>query len=56
MAGGNAGAGVRPEEQKEPPEWELERGLELAGGSGGGFAGGEMQRNGQSCGLFFLFF
>lgn len=35
MAGGNAGVGVGPEKQKEPPEWELERGLELAGGSAG---------------------
>lgn len=42
--------------KKEPPEWELERGLELAGGSGGCCAGGEMQRKGQCCGLFSLFF
>lgn len=35
MAGGNAGIGEGPERQEEPPEWELERGLELAGGSAG---------------------
>lgn len=38
--------------KSSPPEWGTERGLELAGGSGGVRAGGEMQRNGHSGGLF----